>query len=143
MAGVTALRWRKLRNEMLVYGPEDLAVMRWSYNSGELTVVYELGQNTPKIWLCSTTILTGEDDGSRCSRRVDDAKVKKELMGCQIWALVVTLAWVATMSSANGGIDGWRRWMASMGGVDGWRRWWTGVFDTEDTDVEVPLCAPL
>ena len=28
--------------------------------------------------------------------------------------------------------------MASMVGVD--RRWWTGVFDTEGTDVEVPLC---
>ena len=47
-----------------------------------------------------------------------------------------------------GGVDGWRRmggleWLlgmvASMDGVDGWRRWWTGVFDTESTDVEVPL----
>ena len=38
------------------------------------------------------------------------------------------------------GVDGWRQWLASMGGVDGWRRWWTGVFDTEGTDVEVLLC---
>ena len=30
--------------------------------------------------------------------------------------------------------------VASMDGVDGWRRWWTGVFDTEGTDVELPLC---
>ena len=64
-----------------------------------------------------------------------------------------TMAWVAS----SGGVDGfdgvewlrwrrWRRWlfgglvasMASMVGVD--RRWWTGVFDTEGTDVEVPLC---
>ena len=96
---------------MLVFGPEDLVVMRWNYNSGEITVVYELIQNTPKIWLCSATILTGEDDGSRCSRRVDDVKVKKELMGCQIWALVVSSAWVATMSPA---FDGWRRLVASM-----------------------------
>ena len=27
-----------------------------------------------------------------------------------------------------------------MDGFDGWRRWWTGIFDTEGTDVEVPLC---
>ena len=38
----------------------------------------------------------------------------------------------------------WRRWwfcglVSSMVGVD--RRWWTGVFDTEGTDVEVPLCS--
>ena len=61
-----------------------------------------------------------EDDGPRCSRRVDDAKVKKELMGCQLWALV-------------GGVDGWRRWMASMvvvdGGVDVWRRWMASMVD--------------
>ena len=41
---------------------------------------------------------------------------------------------VATMD----GFDGWRRMVASMVGVD--RRWWTGVFDTEGIDVEVPLC---
>ena len=38
--------------------------------------------------------------------------------------------------------NGWRRWWP--GGVDG-VEWWrrmvvTGVFDTEGTDVEVPLC---
>ena len=43
-------------------------------------------------------------------------------MGCQIW-----IGW-------------WRRLVASMDSVVGWRRWWTGVFDTEGTDVEVPLC---
>ena len=62
-------------------------------------------------------------------------------MGCQIWALVVTLAWVATMSSANGGIGGWRRWLALNGGVDGWRRCWAGVFDTEGTVVRVTRTA--
>ena len=31
-------------------------------------------------------------------------------------------------------------WPGVVVGVDGWRRWWTGVFDTEGTDVEVPLC---
>ena len=127
VAGVTALRWSKLGNKLLVYGPEDLLVRGWSYNSGVITVVFELGQNSSNIWLCSTTIMAVEDDGPRCSRRVDDAKVKKELMGCQLWALV-------------GGVEWWRRWVASMDGIDGWRRWWTGVFDTEGTDVEVPLC---
>ena len=72
------------------------------------------------------------------------------------------MAWVASSGGVvgfdgvdDGGFDGfdgvewwlrWRRWwfgglvasMASMVGVD--RRWWTGVFDTEGTDVEVPLC---
>ena len=99
MAGVSALTWSKLRNKVLVYHPEDLLVRRWSYNGGMITVVYELGLNSSNTWLCSTTILAGEDDGSRCSRRVDDVKVKKDLMGCQLWALVVTMAWVATMAS--------------------------------------------
>ena len=57
MVGVTALIWRELRNEMFVYAPEDLVVMRWNLNSGEIAVVYVLGQNSPKIWLCSTTKL--------------------------------------------------------------------------------------
>ena len=41
---------------------------------------------------------------------------------------------VASMASmaSNGGFDG----VDVV--VDGWRRWWTGVFDTEGTDVEVP-----
>ena len=99
MVGVTALRWRELRNEMLVDAPEDLVVMRWNFNSGEITVVYVLAQNTPKIWPCSTTKLAWEADGSRCSRRVDDVLVKKELMGCQIWAMVVTM-------DGLGGYDG-------------------------------------
>ena len=45
------LRWSKLGNKLLVYGREDLLVRRWSYNSGVITVVYELGQNSSKIWL--------------------------------------------------------------------------------------------
>ena len=44
-----------------------------------ITVVYELGLNSSEIWLFSATILAEEDDGSRCSRRVDDVKVKMEL----------------------------------------------------------------
>ena len=123
MAGVTALRRSKLRNEMLVCGPEELLVRRWSYNSGVITVLYELGQNSSKIWLCPTAILAEEDDGSRCSRRVDDAKVKKELMGCQLWALAVTMAWVASMASmvwmAQGVTDVEVPLVASMVGVDG------------------------
>ena len=35
---------------------------------------------------------------------------------------------VLMMVATNGGVDGWRRWLAS-----------TAVFDTEGTDVEVPL----
>ena len=88
-------------------------------------------------------------------------------MGCQLFALVVAMSCVATMASmasmvwmaqgstdvgvplvpmmvaTNGGVGGWRRWMASMVGVDGWRRWWTGVVDTEGADVEVPLYSPV
>ena len=30
-----------------------------------------------------------------------------------------------------------------MDGFDGWRRWWTGVFDTEGTDVESPSVSPV
>ena len=105
-AGAPALRWNKLRNKLLVHHPEDLLVRRWSYNSGMIAVENEFGMNSSKFWLGSTTILAVEDDGPRRSRRVDDAYVKKELMGCQSWALV-------------GGVDGWRRWMASKVGVDG------------------------
>ena len=146
MASVVLMASRATMVQLLVYGPEDLLVRRWSCNSGVISVVYELGQNSSKIWLCSTTILAEEDDGSRCSRRVNDVKVKKELMGCQLWASVVAMAWVATMASmapmvwmaqggtdvevplvpmmvaSNGGDEWWRRMVASMGGVDGWRR---------------------
>ena len=70
-------------------------------------------------------------------------------MGSQIWASVVSMAWVAsrasmasmasmaqgstdvevplvpTMVASNGGDEWWRRWwVASMDGFDGWRRWW-------------------
>ena len=89
----TAPRWRVLRSETLVYALEGLAVMRWIFSSGD----------TPKIWLCSSTNLAREAVGSRSSRRVDDANVEKELMGCQIWAMVVTM-------------PGWLRWRR-------WRRW--------------------
>ena len=52
-----------------------------------------------KTWLRSSTKQAWEADGSRSSRRVDEVKVKKELMGSQIWAMVVTLAWRASMAS--------------------------------------------
>ena len=45
-AGVSDLRWSKLRNKLLVYHPEDLLVRRWSYNCGMKTVVHELGLNS-------------------------------------------------------------------------------------------------
>ena len=93
-----------------MYAREDLVVMRWNFNNGGITVVYVLGQNTPKIWLCSSTKLAWEADRSRSSRRVDDVKVKKELMGCQIYAMVVTMAWVATMASMASMV-----WMAQGG----------------------------
>ena len=66
---------------------------RWSFNSEEITVVYVLGQNTPKSLLCPSTNLAWEADGSRSLRRVDDVKAKREVMGCQTWAMVVTMAW--------------------------------------------------
>ena len=81
-------------------------------------------------------------------RDVGVVKMKKELMGSLIWFVVMTqseegsdgLSDMDWLVATTGGDDGWRRWVASMGGVDGWRRWSTGVFDTEGTDVEVPLC---
>ena len=105
-----------------MYVPEDLLVRRWSYNSGVISVVYELGQNSSKIWLCFKTILAEEEDGSRSSNQ--------EVIGCQLWALVVTMAWVATMASmasmvwmAQGGTDVEvslvLMMVATNGGVDG------------------------
>ena len=61
-AGVSALRSSKLSCKLLVYHPEDLLVRRCSYNSGMVTVVYELGLNSSNIWLCSATILAVGDD---------------------------------------------------------------------------------
>ena len=82
-------------------------VLRWSKLGNKPPLHHQpFYENSSNIWLVSTTIMAMEDDGPRCSRRVGDDKVKKELMGCHSWALV-------------GGVDGWRRWMASMFGVDG------------------------
>ena len=64
MVWVTVLKRRKVSNEMLRYSPL-------------------------KTWLCSSTKQAWEADGSRSSRRVDFVKVKKELMGSQIWAIIV------------------------------------------------------
>ena len=50
-----------------------------------------------KTWLCFSTKQAWEADGSRSLRRVDVFKVKKELMGSQIWAMVVTWARMASM----------------------------------------------
>ena len=52
-----------------------------------------------KTWICSLTKLAWDAEGSRSSRRVDVVKVKKELMGSQIWSVVVTWAMVASMAS--------------------------------------------
>ena len=67
---------------------------------------------------------------------------------CLAW-LERTMAWVASSGGVDGfdGVEWWLRrrrwrcwWFGGVDGVDGWRRWWTRVFDTEGTDVEVPLC---
>ena len=108
-AGLPVLRWSKLGNEAAGASP---AVLR--------TFIEQLA-------VVSTTIMAVEDDGPRSLRRVDDAKVKKELVGCQLWPLVGGdewwRRWVASMVGVDGGCDGWRRWLASMvasnGGVDG------------------------
>ena len=63
-----------------------------------------------KIGLCSSTKLAREADGSRSSRRVDDVKVEKELMGCQIWAMYGS-------DDGLGGYDG----VDGVDGVDGTR----------------------
>ena len=121
---------------------------RWSHNSGMITVVFELGLDSSKIWLCSTTIVAVEDDGPRCSRRVDDVKVNKGADGLSLMGFGcddglrsydgvdgIEAPLVPMIVASNGGVDGWRRWMASdggfewwlrmvasMGGVDGWLR---------------------
>ena len=79
MVWVTDPKRRKLSNEMLRFSPL-------------------------KTWLCFSTKPAWEADGSRSSRRVDVIKVKKELMGSQIWSMVGRgLGWLR-----------WRRW---------WLRW--------------------
>ena len=58
------------------------------------------------------------------------------------------MTWVATVASmVVASMASMVAWVASSGGVDGGGfdgvEWWrriTGVFDTEGTDVEVPLC---
>ena len=52
-------------------------------------------ENSSKIWQGSTLLMAVEDDGP------DDAKVKVELMTCQLGALDDSDEW-------------WRRWLASM-----------------------------
>ena len=90
MDWVTALKRRELSNEMLRYSPL-------------------------KTWQCSSTKQAWEADGSRSSRRVDEVKVKKEVMGSQIWVMVVTLAW----SGVDGGVDGVDGGFDGVDGVDG------------------------
>ena len=102
-AEAPVLRWSKLRNKLLVH-------QQPSY------------ENSPKIWMGSTSTMAEEDDGPTCSRRVDNAKMKLS---------VVSFGWWRRMVASMDGVDGWLRWLASMevsnGGVDGWRRWWTGL----------------
>ena len=52
--------------------------------------------------------------GSRSSRRVDVAKVKKELMGSQIWSVVVTWAMMASMASMVASMASMASMVASM-----------------------------
>ena len=72
MVWVTDLNRRKLRYEMLKFSP-------W------------------KTWICSSKNQALDAEGSRSSRRVDVAKVKKELMGSQIWSVVLTWAMMVSM----------------------------------------------
>ena len=50
-----------------------------------------------KTWIRCLTKQAWDAEGSRSSRRVDVAKVKKELKGSQIWSVVVTWALMASM----------------------------------------------
>ena len=86
-------------------------------------------------WLGSLTKQTWADGRSRSTSRVGVVKMKKELMGSLIWFVVMT-----QIEEGADGLSDMHWLVASMDGVGGWRRWWTGVFDTEGTDVEVPLC---
>ena len=78
MVWVPDLNWRKLRNEILKFSPL-------------------------KTWICSSTRQAWDAEGSRISRRVDVAKVKKELMGSQIWSVV---RWRFDGFVGLGGING-------------------------------------
>ena len=82
MGWVTDLNWRKLRNEILKFSPL-------------------------KTWTCSSTKQAWDAEGSRSSRLADVAKVKKELMGSQIWSVVVTWTMMASMASMVVGGDEW------------------------------------
>ena len=62
--------------------------------------------------------------GSRSTRRVGVVNMKKELMGSLIWFVVMT----QSEERADGLSD--MDWlMASMDGVDGWRRWMASIVD--------------
>ena len=74
MVWVTDLNRRKLCNVMLKFPPL-------------------------KTWICSLTKQAWDAEGSRSSRRVDDVNVKKELMGSQIWSVVVT--WASMVASTE------------------------------------------
>ena len=60
-----------------------------------------------KTWISSLTKQAWDAEGSRSSRRVDVAKVKKELMGSRIWSVV------------DGGFDGLVGFYGVAGGFDG------------------------
>ena len=72
-------------------------------------------------WLGSSTKQTWVDGRSRSTRRVGVVKIK-ELMGSLIWFVVMTqseegadgLSNVEWSVASTDGVDGWRRWLASM-----------------------------
>ena len=83
-------------------------------------------------WRDSCRIGAGTERSS--TRRVDDVKVKKELMGSQIWAAMASMASMVWLAQGGtdvevtlvpltvatiGGDELWSRWMASMVGVGG------------------------
>ena len=74
-----------------------VASMVWvTDQSGRILCDVMLNFPPLKTWLTKQVC---DAEGSRCSRRVDVAEVKKELMGSQIWSVVVTWAMMASMAS--------------------------------------------
>ena len=93
-------------------------------------------EKTPKFCLCSSTNLAWEADASRSSRRGRRCQSEEGADGLSHlgyggdYGLVATMASMVSMMwmtqgctdvevhlvATNGGVDGWRRWLASMVG---------------------------
>ena len=92
-----------------------VALMVWVTDLNRRELCNVMLEFTPlKIWICSLTKQAWDAEGSRSSRRVDVAKVKKELTGSQIWSVVVTWPMMASMASMVASMESKVASMASI-----------------------------